>query len=305
MKRILVTGAAGFIGHHCISLLKQKGFEVHAVSSRRIVSAHENAQWHFVNLFNEESTTKLIEQIKPSHMMHFAWFTKHGEYWNSRLNYDWVHTSMALLEAFAMNGGERVVYAGTCAEYDWTYGYCSENFTPCKPTSTYGICKNALRQLTGRYAADTGLSMSWGRIFHLYGPGENDRRLVPSVIRSLLDDKEIICTRRHLFRDFLAVQDVASVFAELLCSDIRGAVNIGSGIPVSIADIYERIAELMDKRHLVHVKETEETTGEPHMIVADTGRLRNELGWKPQITLEQGLTDSITWWSNRIAEVQQ
>jgi len=294
-KRVLVTGAAGFVGKHCLPLLLDKGFEVHAAD---VVIPENNLHdvcWHNADLLDVQKTDELIESIRPTHLLHFAWYAKPGEYWNSVENIRWVEGSLRLLRAFHGTGGRRVVMAGTCAEYDWKYGYCSEEATPLAPSTLYGACKNATQHVLKEYSKVTGLSSAWGRIFFLYGPFENPCRLVPSVILNLLSNKEAPCSHGRQIRDFLYVKDVAAAFVALLASDVRGPVNIASEKPVALKDIILSIADLLDRKDLVRLGALPQKENEPPILLGDIKRLSEELMWHPQYDLDRGIRETIEW----------
>ncbi|HLW67463.1 MAG TPA: NAD-dependent epimerase/dehydratase family protein [Gemmataceae bacterium] len=164
MHKVLLTGASGFLGRHCVEVLGTQ-FEVHAVSRSLETPAAPNIHWHQIDLFRRESVAELLRQVRPSHLLHLAWVTDPATYRDSAANLDWLAASVHLLRAFADNGGQRVVVAGSCAEYDWSYGVCDEATTPVRPANLYGICKNALREVLEAYARQTGLSAAWGRVF--------------------------------------------------------------------------------------------------------------------------------------------
>jgi len=301
-KRVLVTGAAGFVGKHCLPLLLDKGFEVHAAD---VVIPENNLHdvcWHNADLLDVQKTDELIESIRPTHLLHFAWYAKPGEYWNSVENIRWVEGSLRLLRAFHRTGGRRVVMAGTCAEYDWKYGYCSEDVTPLAPSTLYGACKNATQHVLKEYSKVTGLSSAWGRIFFLYGPFENPGRLVPSVILNLLSNKEAPCSHGGQIRDFLYVKDVAAAFVALLASDVRGPVNIASEKPVALKGIILSIADLLDRKDLIRLGALPQKENEPPILLGDTKRLSEELMWHPQYDLERGIRETVAWWKNREGE---
>ena len=89
-----------------------------------------------------------MKTICPSHLLHFAWYTTPGNrYWSAQENIQWLQAGLTLVQEFSAGGGQRMVGAGTCAEYDWRYGYCSEDITPLKPQSLYGISKHSLHVL--------------------------------------------------------------------------------------------------------------------------------------------------------------
>ncbi|MCU1227784.1 MAG: rmd 1 [Acidobacteria bacterium] len=272
MKRVLVTGASGFIGRAVVPLLAARGFEVERYRGDLLA----------------DDPTAAIGAIRPTHLLHLAWYAVPGDYRTSPLNLQWLDASKRLVDAFVAAGGERAVIAGTCAEYDWSGGVCSEQTTPIAPRDIYGESKDALR----RYVEALDCSSAWGRIFFLYGPHEHSARLVPSLIRSMLAGEVAICRQPALRRDFLHVDDVAAAFAMLLDSDARGPINVGSGDALSLGDIAKRIARLTGGQ----ISFGGGSDGDQaELVVADNARLR-ALGFAPAIGLERGLRETIAWW---------
>jgi nucleoside-diphosphate-sugar epimerase len=214
-------------------------------------------------------------------------------------NFDWVRGSLALLEAFAAHGGARSITAGSCAEYDWHFGYCVETVTPCRPRTAYGVCKHALQELSAAFAATAGISSAWGRLFFLYGPHEHPDRLVPSVARALLAHELARCTHGTQVRDYLHVADAAAALVALLESEAIGPVNIASGIPVSVKTIVTQIAEALDGQHRLQLGALPTPADDPPLLVADVRRLTHEVGWSPVYDLGMGLEETIRWWRER------
>ncbi len=300
MKKVLITGATGFIGRHCLPFLLERGFEIHAVSSRRQAEAPRSVFWHQADLMNFAEVGTLVTDVKPTHLLHFAWITTPKEYWVSSENLRWVLASVNLLQAFVAHGGQRVVKAGTCAEYDWRYGYSAEYLTPLAPATLYGACKHSLQVMLDAYAKQAGLSAAWGRVFFVYGPHEHSQRLVPTVIRSLLKGEQARCSQGDQVRDFLYVEDIAEAFVALLESDIGGAVNIASGVPLRLRDMICVIAEALNRRNLVQLGALPTSSEEPPFLVADVNRLTKEVGWRPRYSLEKGLQQTIAWWKSQL-----
>lgn len=299
MKKVLVTGATGFIGRHTLPLLIAEGYEVHAVSTSPQLS-DKRMRWHQANLLDANQTERLLNIVRPSHLLHFAWYSIPGKFWNSPLNLDWVGSSLYLLNAFADKGGKRVVVAGTCAEYDWSKGTCHETQTPLLPNSLYGTCKASLYHIFEKFCPQTNLSGAWGRIFYLYGPHEPPEKLVASAIRQLLQNKPFPCSHGNQVRDFMQVEDVADAFVKLLDSPVQGAVNIASGQSITLKSLLSTIGILLDSENHLQFGAVKAPPNEPPVILADTTKLSTELNWRPKYTTELGLEHAISWWKNSL-----
>jgi nucleoside-diphosphate-sugar epimerase len=297
MKTVILTGASGFIGRQAIAPLLERNYRVHAVSTAQPTEdlIFENVVWHRVNLLDERETAAMCELVKATHLLHFAWSVEHGKFWNAPENKIWLDASVKLVEQFKACGGERIVAAGTCAEYEWgTDAILSEEKTPLKPQNFYGECKLELQKAL----AASGISQACGRIFFLFGEQEYPARLIASVINSLLKNEYADCSHGRQIRDFMYVRDVSDAFAALLDSNAQGAVNIASGKAQRIREIVLRTADLLGKRELVRFGKIPPGENEPERIVADTRRLREELGWIERYGIERGLEQTIEFWKH-------
>ncbi|MBY0399271.1 NAD-dependent epimerase/dehydratase family protein, partial [Myxococcota bacterium] len=261
-KRVLVTGATGFIGLHTLAPLLARGYEVHAVSSREPRSGSTapgpagrptGVVWHRADLLAPGTGAGLLAEVKPSHLLHLAWYVVPGKLITAPENFAWVAASMDLIRHFAVQGGRRFAVCGSGYEYDWSYGYCSEKRTPAVPNTVYGACKQALHLMAESFAEQAGLSATWGRVFFLYGPNEHPDRLVSSVIRSILRGEPARCSHGRQIRDYMHVQDVADGLVALLDSDVRGAVNVSSGEATTLREIVLTIGRLTGRSDLIQL----------------------------------------------------
>jgi UDP-glucuronate decarboxylase len=306
---VLVTGAGGFIGRSSIAPLKRRGFEVHAVFSGAapglIPTALSGAFTYVADLLSERHVDVLLKRVAPTHLLHFAWIATPGIYWHSADNFRWLAASQNLLRGFRTLGGIRAVMAGSCVEYDWSKAsVCSETLSPMADESAaltpYAASKIALQKALAQFSREQHLSSAWGRIFFQFGPHEHPDRLVPSVIRHLLMNQEALCTHGRQIRSFLHVADVGAAFAQLLDGDVQGPVNIGSDERIALADLIDRIALEIGRPDLVRLGARSAPADEPPLLVPDVHRLRDEVHWRPQFSLNEGLRDAIGWWRGQL-----
>jgi len=287
--RVLLTGASGFIGRYALKALQQHGIEVVAVGRTRPQSSVPFIE---ADLLSACDFASLLQQVQATHLLHLAWYAEHGKYWTSPLNLRWLEATTRLVEAFCTTGGQQVVIAGTCAEYDWTHGYCREDSTPLNPATFYGIVKDATRRLVMAVCAQHQIPCAWGRIFLPFGHGESTSRLMPSLIEVFRGERAPFGVNAHAYRDFLHVSDVAEGFVRLLTAEASGAYNLSSGEPTRLTEVVTTLAALLDADPAPVLALTTERPGEPPLLVGESVKLR-ALGWRPALTLAQGLELSL------------
>ncbi len=288
--RVLLTGASGFLGRYVLDALQRRNIDTVVVGRRR--PEHGNTEFIKADLLEPASFGDLIQQAKPTHLLHLAWYAEHGKFWASKLNLRWVDSTARLVDAFCEAGGTRVVVAGSCTEYDWSHEVFREDETPLKPATLYGTAKDATRRLVSALCEQQNVSLAWGRIFFLYGAGENRARLVPALIDSLRGKRELIPVNSSARRDYLHVSDVAEGFATLLSANDSGSYNICSGHAVALLDIAREIARLLEVDPGPLLKLAAGRPSEPVSFHGDNTKLM-QLGWKPKLSLIEGLRETL------------
>lgn len=297
MKRVFVTGATGFIGREALPLLAKRGYDVHAVSHVAPRERSLGVHWHRLDLLDCAAVERHLARIRPSLLLHLAWNTRRSDHTRGAENLAWVGSSLTLVDRFRACGGKRAVFSGTYAEYGHRNSACDER-DAVAPVSLYAVCKSALHQIVAAYAATTGLSYAWARIFTAYGPGDAPYRLIPYAVSSLVEGREAECGEGLVVRDFIFVKDVASALVRLLDCDIDGPVNVGTGRGHSVSDVLKEIAGQIGRPELLRIGKRTQRADEPEAVVCVPGRLW-DAGWHPSTELAAGLRETIAWYSAR------
>jgi nucleoside-diphosphate-sugar epimerase len=295
-KRVLVTGATGFIGKYIIPILLEKGYDIIAVYSGRSkhIKTSSHCEYIATNLLDIAGIENLIRNTKPSYLVHVAWEARPGIFWTSKDNMQWAKASSELFRSFYRNGGIRGISAGSCAQYEWgTDKPFIEMITPDKPATLYGQAKLAFEAEIMHLSIQQQLSYASGRIFMTYGPNEYPQKLIASIISALLQNQPINTTDGNMVRDFMYVKDIAAAFVSLLESDIQGIVNIASGQPTMIKDLIFNISEKLKKPDLIRLGSLSRQPNEPDIILADTSRLNKEVKFTPEYDIDTGINEYI------------
>jgi len=285
---VLVTGATGFLGRRAVDLLGGGDWEVHAVARTALTGRRDGVVWHAADLLANGVPEALVQATRPTHLLHLAWTARPGVFWHDPANVLWTAATLRLVGAFAVAGGTRVVAAGTCAEYDWTYGFCSESVTPLRPATSYGAAKLAVATALEPWAARVGVDFTWVRLFHLYGPGEPAGKLIADVVSALRSGHPVDLTPCEQWRDFLHVDDAARGLVHLLDHGPPQAVNLASGRPVAVRQAIELLGSVSGRPELLHFGVRPTSADEPPLLAADVRRIL-ATGWHPEVALESGL----------------
>lgn len=291
--RILLTGASGFVGRQVRRNLPP-GAQVHCASRQR-KDAVRGDTWHLVDLRDPDACAALIATVEPGILIHCAWTTEHGVFWHDPGNSIWLEAGKALFDAFVRHGGKRIVACGTCAEYPGdvlTPRHEDEAIDPDRIVFPYGRAKLALLDHLRRI----NVSHAWARIFLTYGEGEDPRRLVPSVLRSLAQAEPAKCSSGRQVRDFLDIRDLGAAIARLATSNVEGVVNLGSGERTTVAKVVETLGRIAERPDLVELGALPDRAGEPRLLVPDITRQTEELGFYPRVAIDRGLADAAKFW---------
>lgn len=290
--RVLLTGASGFIGSYVLEALIGAGIDTVTVG-RRTPHAEKTTNEHInFDLLQDQNVQLLLTKARATHLLHCAWYAEHGLFWTSPLNTRWVDASVRLIEAFCAHGGQRVVGVGTCAEYDWSHGYCQENHTALDAATLYGASKDASRRLSELICKEANVGFAWGRIFSPYGPGEDGRRLIPTLVKALRGEALPIGINANVYRDFMHVSDVAGGLLVLLDTERSGCFNLSSGQPMRLGDLALTLGELLKIDPTPLLKLSPKNLDRVTLLVGDNTKLRS-LGWNARLSIRDGLAQTL------------
>ncbi|UVC07551.1 NAD-dependent epimerase/dehydratase family protein [Rhizobium sp. TH2] len=276
-KRILLTGASGFVGRQVARALIEAGHGLVVTMrpgglERSGLGAHEADVIETPDLFAESEAWWAPPMAGVDAVIHAAWSVEPGKYLDSSRNVDCVAGSLRLADAARRAGVGQFIGIGTCFEYRLPNDRITAD-APLGPVTLYAAAKLALYHMLERRFAETGTQLTWARLFYLFGVGEHPARLFPMLHRKLAAGEMVELSSGDKIRDFLDVAEAGSMIARVAGSEQAGVVNICSGKPVTIREIAEEIADIHGRRDLlrfgtanVHPRDPFAVVGVPNIL---------------------------------------
>ena len=251
MRKMLITGASGSIGMPIVRELYSKAnYEIYVTTTgRKEVEFPEGVNVVTANLLIRDQSIRLIEDIQPEVMIHLAWKVSEPGYMTSKSNLLWLEDSLFILRKFIELGGKYFAFAGSCSEYGQFRGHTEND--DARNMSLYGQCKNSFHKTAQSLCSNSGVDYVNLRFFNTPGGGFMTR--VAEAVEAFAAGEEFTC-RYHPFSifDYTCCDDAARAACEIILRQYIGVVNIGSGIPRVMNDVFKTVAKKMDAEHLLH-----------------------------------------------------
>ncbi|OFE11752.1 oxidoreductase [Pseudohongiella acticola] len=270
-NRVLVTGATGFVGRQVMKYLSLRDTRLTVVvrkGKQDLLFCQKNIEKIIQtdDLFAETEDWWADELTGIDTVIHLAWYAEPGSYLQSIKNIDCLKGTLAMSSAAKNAGVRRFIGAGTCFEYDLSAGYLSVD-TLLKPLTPYAASKAAAYYMLSQFFSTQAIEFAWCRLFYLYGEGEDSRRLVPYLRRKLGAGEVAELTSGNQIRDFIDVSEAGKEIAEVALGNVCGPINVCSGIPVTVRDLAESIADEYQRRDLLKFGTRPDNLFDPPCVV--------------------------------------
>ena len=298
-RKVLITGASGFIGSHLCARLKQIGAKIHGVSRTPRAAESEGIRWWQGDVGDVEVVRCLFKEISPDTVFHLAshvYGAPNLEHILPAFRAN-LQSTVNLLTAGAETGCRRMVLTGSLAEPVYEQG---EKF----PSSPYAAAKWASSAYGRMFHALYGLPVVMTRVFMVYGPAQRDvSKLIPYVTLSLLQGSAPKISSGSRMVDWIYVDDVIDGFLSVAAAPgIEGStIDIGSGNLVAIREIVERLERIVDSGPPVSFGALQDRPLET-VRIANVMDTCSKIGWKPAISLDAGLRTTVEWYKEHRTE---
>lgn len=308
-KRILITGATGFIGSAVTKAVVDHGYEVGIIkrntSDARRISGILDEVIHFdADLCSMGDVTKAVSDFKPDVVFHLA--TSYAASQSPDQIPSMVNTNVAgtvnLLEACQNNNVGIFVNTSSCFVYQQSEDPLKED-CPIDPLNLYALTKVQAEDACSYYAKQSEMRCVTLRLFTPYGPFDQERRLIPYIINSFLMEKSPEMTTGKQKWDFIYIDDIVDVYLKLLLfsgyEKEHMIFNIGAGTSVSVKDIGVQLRNILGSSKPLLWDAIAHRKNELWHVCADIRKAKSLLGWEPRINIvNEGLTRTVQWFKN-------
>ena len=306
--KIFVTGGTGFIGSHTVKLLVERNHELMLLirNSRKNnpkLDLEKQVEFVYGDLAKIEGWKRHLMRFKPEIMLHMAWEGL-PNYGTDMCMLNLIH-GLKLFVTAGEAGCKSIVSTGSCWEYAKRRGALTEE-SLIGASKIVSAVKNSLRLIGEAVAKEHGMNFYWLRLFFVYGPGQRNTSLIPTIINSIRSGIKPQIRNPANRNDFVFVADVAEAIAFLIEKRPAGIVyNLGSGYSTRVSDIISLVYDAMGCEKHWTDDSSIKSDDDYENFWADITAIRNDVGWSPKYSLAEGIKASIEYYANQAKQVEK
>ncbi|MDA7450631.1 NAD(P)-dependent oxidoreductase [Candidatus Pelagibacter ubique] len=300
---ILITGAAGFVGSNLTRYFVSRGIKVNIMIKRssntwRLNDIIKKTNVHYADISDINSVKKIIKKIKPKTIYHLA---THGGYSDQT---DLVKIKKSIIDATYNLINECKKYkfnifvnTGSSSEYGFKNKAMKESDI-LVPNSYYSVFKSSSSLYCQYESLKSNIQIVTIRPFHVYGPYERSNRLIPTLIRNMLNDKKVKLVSPKISRDMIYISDVVNFYIMLANKkNLKGEIfNLGSGKKTTIKGIYNLLKKITNYKVKNYWGSMKNRYWDQSIWYSNNSYVKTKLNWKPEVSLKKGLTNTVNWY---------
>jgi UDP-glucose 4-epimerase len=298
MKKILITGGAGFIGSSIIAEYQKFNHEIFVIDNlsfgnREFIDIPDNCFFN-INIRDREKVNSVVSSVKPHYILHLAAihfipYCNQHPFESSDIN---ITGTVNIIEAAKnVKELERLMFASTAAVYPICDVAVNENVTP-SPMDIYGVSKFAGEYICREFHLSTGIPVVVARFFNAFGPNETNPHLIPEIQKQVNEgNRKIKLGNLTPKRDFIHTSDMATALRMLIDKSESGfdIFNLGRGEEYSVTEIVEAFERQLGEKIEIEVEETRVRKVERMHLLADIKKIKEFTGWNPLVSIDEGI----------------
>ena len=284
MKKVVITGASGFIGKSLTAYFQRHGIPYMTISHNRLSAS----------VLLEDVQAKLLGELKvfkPDTFIHLAWRVEANKWEFAESQREFINTTYRFLELLKECGIKQTIGIGSCLEYESSFLPISEH-SPENRGLQYTLDKLTMKEVFDSHANTHGYINSWVRFFYIYGPNDVSDRLIPRVAQLTSQHEDVSLKNPFLNLDYLYIEDAAEAVVTIARKRHGGTINVGSGISVTPREITDQIRNLRNSNS--KIIDLQNSRIKTKGYISDNSLLRS-LGWAQKVSLEEGLRKFLSY----------